>query len=338
MGAVHANLILALAQAALVTVAPGPEDNCPSSAQVQVALEMHAPRLVASRPDDDPASQLSLNLSFASPGREMSLSLLDSKGQVRLYRTLPPPPGDRARDCAALADTVAFIVDRYFQEVELPSLPERRQVPEPPPPPPQPPSPPEPPASKAKLPRFTLSANAGRRMPGGAVDLGGVEFKLTLDAALASLGKRGGRMWGEFSGGLVGIAADRGWNYGDGAATGNATAVRTGADLAVLLGWPAWHGQLYAGPLLSVELVWLDWLDASSNGRLHREISIGSAAGLRVGYQHFWNKHFFARADLNGCIAIRRQKVVTQSAPPDAVLFSAPAAYMTLSLGVGIWF
>src|SRR5450759_1947531 len=179
MGSVHANLILALAQAALVTVVPGPDDDCPSSAQVQAALDTHAPRLVTPRPDEEPAGQLALALYSTSPGRETSFTLLDGKGRVRLYRTLPPPPGDRARDCAALADTVAFIVDRYFDEVELPSLPEKKkQQPAPTSPPPPPPPSPEPPATRPGPPTFTLSARAGRRTPGSAIDLGGFEFKL----------------------------------------------------------------------------------------------------------------------------------------------------------------
>jgi hypothetical protein len=348
MGAVHATFLLALAQAALVTVVPGPDDGCPSSAQVQTALEIHAPRLIAPRPDDDPASLLALTLSSASPTREMSLSLLDSKGRVRLYRTLPAPPGDKARDCAALADTVAFIVDRYFAEVELPALPEKKPAPLPPPPtpPPPPPSPPAtpptPPAPNqtpkpiAGSPSFTLSGIVGRRTPGGAEDLGGIEFKAALGAKLASLGDHGWPLWAELSGGIIGWA-NHGWSYADRAYStpGSATTVRSGGDLALLLGRPTWHGKLYAGPLVEVELVRLDV--NYDDGRTQHGIYTGLASGLRAGYQYHWKDHFFARADLTGCIAAVRQRIVTHG-DPDHPIFAEPPGYATFSLGVGIWF
>ncbi|HEX7505747.1 MAG TPA: hypothetical protein VF550_03175, partial [Polyangia bacterium] len=140
-----------LVQAALVTVAPGPEDNCPSSTQVQAALDTHAPRLVTWRPEDVSANPLTLTLSPNLATGETSILLIDKAGLVKLYRVLPPPVGDRARDCAALADTVAFIVDRYFEEVEIPQLPERKPPPIPPPPLPPAPLPPTPKPPEPKI-------------------------------------------------------------------------------------------------------------------------------------------------------------------------------------------
>ena len=340
----HATFFLALAQAALVTVAPSPDDYCPSAAQVRTALDTHAPRLVLPRPDDDPAGQLVLNLASAQSSREVAISLLDAKGRVRLYRALPPPPGDRARDCAALADTIALIVDRYFSEVELPSLPDKKPPPASPPqaPLPQPPSPPPTPGIPAESfepspesPSTTLSFNVGRRFPGGAVDLGGIEFKLALSVELATVGANGWPLWGELSGGIVGIA-NHGWDYkGDlGSSPGSASLVRSGGDLAVLLGRPTGRGKLYLGPLFSVEVI---WLDATSNSQIQHEVHTGLAGGLRTGYQYFWRARFFARADLTACLAILRQRIVTAS-HEDLPIFAAPPAYATLSLGIGIWF
>jgi hypothetical protein len=325
-------------QAALVTVAPSANDRCPSSAQVQTAIETHAPRLVSPRPEDSPALTLTLSPTFATG--EMGISLIDRAGLVRLYRVLPPPPGDRARDCAALADTVAFIVDRYFEEVELPNLPERKPPPAPPPTPP-PPSPPPPP-SNPKLPmpqpgspKFALSATGGRRFPGGKTDLGGTEFKLTGGAAVTHLELAGGRPWIDISAGIVGIAANQRWD------SGNATSVRSGIDLALLLGWPVGNGRLYAGPQASLEMIWLNWRDADPNDPMRREIRFLGAAGLRTSYQYVWRQHFFARVDLAGCVAILRQKIEAasdQASDKDGSLFEAPPAYLTLAFGVGIWF
>jgi hypothetical protein len=336
MSNVDASIVVFLVQAALVTVAPGAEDHCPSSLQVQTALETHAPRLVSPHPENSSANPLTLSLSPNLATGEMSISLIDGAGLVRLYRVLPPPPGDRARDCAALADTVAFIVDRYFEEVELPKLPERKP---PPPPTPPPPSPPPPrlksklPVPKAESPQFALSATGGRRVPGGASDLGGNEFKLTGGAAVTNLELAGGRPWIDASVGIVGIVLDRT------SASGNSAAatVRTGADLSLLLGWSVWRGRLYTGPLASLEMVWLNWRDADPNDPVRREIRFLWAAGLRTSYQFAWAERFFARADLTGCAALVRQRIVAAS-DGNGTLFEAPPAYLTLAFGVGIWF
>jgi hypothetical protein len=394
---VHAYSILALTRAALVTVAPGPADGCPTSAQVQAALQTHAPKLIASRPDDDPEKQLLLNLISAMPGKELSFSLVDGKGRMRLFRSLQPPPGEKARECAALAVTIALIVDRYFDEVEIPPLAEKQPPPPPspatpeptpppappptppstpppapakppippepspsppippPPPSPPPPAPPEPPAAESGskpppgsasakrmkiddtrkwpvgFPTFTLSAGMGRRLPGSAVDFGGIEYKLALGVRVSQFGKRGGQLWTELSGGIIGFA-DHGWDYGD--AQGEATAIRTGSDLALLFGWPLWRGRLYAGPLAEIQFI---WFEASYNSHVHRDIRLGFAAGMRAGYQLMIGRNFFIRGDLTGCAAIVRQEITTQSKPGEP-LFAAPRGYATFSIGLGIWF
>ena len=338
MSEVHASIMAVLVQAALVTVAPGAEENCPSSAQVQAALENHAPRLVAAREEGPAANSLILTLSPALATGEMSLTLVDKAGFVILYRVLQPPPLDRARDCAALADTVAFIVDRYFEEVELPKLPERK------PPPPLPPAPPPPPPlpAKATLPapklesaNYALSATVGRRIPGGPTDLGGIEFKLAGGAAMRKTVIAGGRPWIDLSAGIVGIVPDRTWLNEKG--SGSTTAVRSGADLAFLLGWPVWHGRLYAGPQTSLEMIWLDWRNDVPDSQVRRETRFAAATGLRTGYQYFWPEHFFARVDLSGCVALVRYRIDAQS-DRSVTLFESPPAYLTLAIGVGIWF
>ena len=341
MSEVHASIMAVLVQAALVTVAPGAEENCPSSAQVQAALETHAPRLLAVRQEAPATQPLTLTLSPALANGEMSLSLIDKAGWVKLYRVLPPPAGDRARDCAALADTVAFIVDRYFAEVELPALPDRKpQLPPPPPPPPPDPPPPIPAKAKAAAPplptpRFALSATAGRRVPGNAKDLGGKEFKLTGGTPVTSRMLAGGRPWLDVSAGMIGLVSDRTWAFGRGA--GSMSSVRTGVDFALLLAWPVWLGRLYVGPQASIEMIWLNWRDEIPDSQGQREVRFSVATGLRASYQYFWRARFFARADLSGCVALLRQRISAES-DPNVTLFESPPAYLTASFGVGIWF
>ena len=338
MREVHASILAVVVQAALVTVAPGAEESCPSSAQVQSALENHAPRLMAPRPETA-TNALTLTLSPGLASGDLSLSLVDKAGLVRLYRVLQPPPGDHAQDCAALADTVAFIIDRYFAEVEMPNLPER--APPPPPPPPPTPTPVVPPMvmndsspAKSRAPRRALSASVGRRIPGAATDLGGIEFKLLGGTAVTSRVVAGGRPWIDLSAGILGIA-NRQWSYSRG--SGSASSTRVGTDLSFMLGWQVWRGTLLAGPLVSFELMWLNWLDADVKGQVRREIRYGASAGVRTSYLYTWQKRLFARADLAGAMALARYRISTQS-DSTITLFESPPASLTLAFGLGIWF
>jgi len=332
MSEVHASLLAALIQAAWVTLAPTADDQCPSSAQVQAALEAHAPKLVAPSSDVPSGGPLTLWLATSSATGDLSLSLADRTGTVKLYRMLPPPQGGRPRDCVALADTVALIVDRYFDEVELPAMPEKKPVPPTPPPPPAPPPQAPPPkrvsASGSELPVFALSGTFGRRFPGGASNLSQNVFKLTVGVTLSRLGRRGGALWLDASAGSVGIVSQP-WKQGD------ATAVLSGADLALLLTWPAWFGRFYIGPQGTADMI---SIDANMNGKpTQQDLRFGAAAGLHLGYQVFGWQHFFARLDLNGAVAIVRQRIVPQS-EKDAVLFESPAAYLGVAGGVGVSF
>jgi hypothetical protein len=175
----------------------------------------------------------------------------------------------------------------------------------------------------------------GRRVPGSYYDLGGIEFKLALGLKLGRLTHRRLPVSLELSGGLIGIAK-RGWQYDDagGQTSGEATAVRSGGDLALYLGWTAGAGTLYAGPLAAVEVV---WLDATSGGHLQHEIHTGIAAGARAGYQYRWLDRFFLRLDVTGAIALLRQRIATVS-HREKPIFEAPPGYATLSVGAGVWF
>ena len=334
METVHATPLLAVLQATALTVAPSANDNCPTSAQVLAALETHASDLVTPRPYDDPTKTLVLHLMPPLSSGETSFSLLDKTGLVKLYRTLPAPAGDRARDCVALADTVAFIVVRYFEEVELPNLPERKPPPPtPPPPPPQPPPKPVP-AKEAvgRVPaKLTLSLNGGRRFPGEAFNLGGFEVKVILGAALADLGKRGGDLWLEGAAGFAGHAT---YYYNTPSSNHEpATSDRVAADLGLLAGWRGQHHSLHAGPVASVELI---WIETSPTGNAQSYTLVGAAAGIKIGYQYFASGRLFARADAAGNLALVKQEAVTQSAGQQ--VFSAPRTYLTFAIGAGIWF
>jgi hypothetical protein len=322
MPRVQASLILALTHAALVTVAPSPVDQCPSSVQVQAALENHAAKLLAPRPDEGKSGPLTLVLSPALATGETSFFLIDKNGLVKLYRTMPPPPGDRARDCAALADTVAFIVERYFDEVEMPMLPEHK-------PPPEPPK--EPPLVKPAEPMhelrsYALSFIVGRRIPGAAENLGGIEFKLQGGARLTGSAEAGrGHLWLDLSAGIGGKSS---WSVG------NINVVRYVAETSLLGVWPALLGDVYIGPVATGELV---SIDATLAGRDQHWTRLAGALGVRAGYIYSWHDHLFIQADVSGHPIARKQAIYAEPSDSTAII-TGPSTYLTMALGVGIWF
>jgi len=341
MSVVHASLLLATVHAAALTVAPGPGDACPTSVQVLGALDTHASALVTPRPDDDPAKLLTLTLMPAAPSGETSFSLIDKAGLVKLYRSLAAPAGDRTRDCAALADTVAFIVIRYFEEVELPALPERKPPPpppEPPLPPPPKPLPPPPPkpaayegAEKIEPAKLALSILGGRRFPGAATDFSGFEAKATAGVLLSGLAQRTGDLWLDVGVGFAGhgtiVVAER--------LKDSVTTNRVSGELALLAGWRLGQSRLYAGPAANLDLI---WIESELGGRTQREQRFAAAAGIKIGYQYFWSGRVFARTDLTTDVALVKEQAAVVSGTRTDVVLTAPRMYVTVALGLGVWF
>jgi hypothetical protein len=125
----------AAAPATPPTAANAPASECPSPAQLGAALNALVAGLVAPAPTATPlslAGGLRLEVASASEG-EVRVDLVDVHGEIVLHRTLPAPPRGRAPDCAALADTIALIVDRYLHDVGFEAPPLQPPAPEPPP-------------------------------------------------------------------------------------------------------------------------------------------------------------------------------------------------------------
>jgi hypothetical protein len=130
-------------------IASGAE-ACPSQTELADALESHMPGIVAHGAREPGASLLRLGLTM-SPDGLARVTMTDAAGALRLERELDlPKSGAGARDraaCAALAETVTLIVERYmrhigYHEPPPPALVAPPLPPEPPPPPPAPPPPP----------------------------------------------------------------------------------------------------------------------------------------------------------------------------------------------------
>ena len=121
-------------------------DACPTRGELAEALAARMPGVLAQAPAPD-ARPFRLRLSL-SPQGVARVTLVDADGALRLERELDLPKGgaaagtprERADACAALAETIALIVERYmrhigYHEPPPPALIEPNAVPRPPPPP-----------------------------------------------------------------------------------------------------------------------------------------------------------------------------------------------------------
>jgi hypothetical protein len=152
-------VLLALAvETHAVAVRPEAQPGCPAAGDVQAALASRLPRALVPIERAREQGALVLGLDKDDLGAA-TLSLTDRQGRERLHRTLELPAG--SKDCKALAETAALIVERYLVTLAY----------EPPPPPPPPPAPAAPPPR-----RWEVSV-AGSWRPGadgwGGFEVGG---------------------------------------------------------------------------------------------------------------------------------------------------------------------
>jgi hypothetical protein len=122
-------------------------DSCPMRGELAEALAARMPGVVAQTPEPG-ARPFRLRLTL-SPEGVARVTMTDAAGALRLERELDLPrggaaagtPRERADACAALAETVALIVERYmrhigYHEPPPPVLIEPNAASPPPPPPP----------------------------------------------------------------------------------------------------------------------------------------------------------------------------------------------------------
>jgi hypothetical protein len=165
----------------VVSVRPAAQPGCPAVADVEGALRslLRPGSLVAFGAAPAAAANHRLIVTLEPNGTTASrLRLTDAAGGVKLERWLTISEGEGTKDCAALAQTAALIVDRYLTELDY----------RPPPPPVEPPPPPPP------LGRWELAAS-GAWVPGrsglGAFELGGrVGRQLGARRVVLALGVR----------------------------------------------------------------------------------------------------------------------------------------------------
>jgi hypothetical protein len=300
---VLAELALLLAQAALVAVRPGPDTDCPSARQVADALRARLPDVVVPSDRAGGLNVLLLSLS-GGDGSAPAFVLTDNNERVRLRRSLPGVD-PRDRDCGALADSVALMIERYLQDLDYP----------------EPPAPPveqvaAPAATPAAERRWDLFAGGSWR-PG---DSGGA-----LPIAVG-----GGRTLGipvRIGVSVAGSTADRSWAGG-----GSGTLRRLSLALDASLWGRAGPGRLEGGVYVGTDLL---WLDGSAGGRTQSELRPEPVAGLVAGYR-LWFGRLFARPVVGAGLVLVRH---TFTAGADGqVAFATSRVYGKLGAELGLGF
>jgi hypothetical protein len=107
---------VALAQPPLVAVRPSAEAKCPSAVEIEAALLARLPGVVV--PFDRAIERHALLLALVanSDASASELTLADAEGRVRLRRSLAGTA--EKKDCGALAETAALMVERYLVELD----------------------------------------------------------------------------------------------------------------------------------------------------------------------------------------------------------------------------
>ena len=125
----------------VVAVSVPPEQTCPAPRQITDALGARLPGVVL--PQGQPVKPGMLRLAVATDANGgIRIDLADPEGAPLLHRVLTVTRGPG--ECAALADTTALIIERYWREVGYDAPPLAPPSPPPPPPPAPPPPPPLP--------------------------------------------------------------------------------------------------------------------------------------------------------------------------------------------------
>jgi hypothetical protein len=296
----------------------GPEDTCPNPRQVTDALQAHLPGLVqpgdraGARPDG-----LRAVLDVPADGTVVHFSLVDPRGDVQLRRSIPAPGRGRpAAECAALAETLAEIVERYLSSLQYQAA---ETAPPPPPSPPPAPPPPEPTGRRGFLffggAWVMASSNdpsilAGRL--GGEVELTHRPFALVaqLDAAMAQQ-ENVIRM------------------------TGSASLRRFSAHAGLALEVPAGPGTFEPGLTAGLDVLRAS-SDDTATGRTASDYRYSPVVGAETGYRVTLGRHFFLRPRASLGFAIVRYDIAVGG--PKDVVFHTSSAFSTFGIDAGVVF
>ncbi len=297
-----------LTQAALVAVQPRGGDECPTSRQVADALSTRMPGVLV--PPDTQRPEVLL-LVFSATGTAMTtFSLLDQDGRPRLERSLASVMGAKPGDCVALADTVALIVERFLQELEVRARPV-----------PAPPRRPMPAAPSGTPPERAWDLSVGSSWRPGEPGLAAAHLRVLAGRVLGLAD----RLKLVVSAGVSG----RGSYVTDGVtAELRRFPVSAGLLLRLLLG----PGELELGPTVGLDIV---TAEARAGTMVKPWLRPGPEAGLVVGFRLPLSPSWFLRFDGGLTLAIVRYEFLGGQG---AVAFSTPRAYAHFGGALGFSF
>jgi hypothetical protein len=290
--------------ATLIAVKGG-QTECPSTHQVNEAVAARLPGVLVPLEPKPAEGVLVLQLAGGT-GKPLGFTLVDPKGEVRLERTLPAARNASAGDCAALAETVALIVERYLQDLGY----QDRAI-----------SPPRV-TQEPVVPRWEVFL--GATWQPGEGGLAGYEAQLGVGRVL---GRRGSFLL-EITGGIRG-RRDESWSGGV-----SGQLWRLPLELRFLERWSLNSSlNLEAGPFAGAHLL---MLLTDSERESSRETHVSPVAGLAAGLRVTLGEHAFIRLLASGGVAIVRYKFTT---PPGATeVFGTDRVYGKMSVETGLSF
>ena len=278
----------------------------------------------------DPDTVLTVVLPTPGSAQEPSFSLVDQQGRLRLFRTLARPGSGQSHDCAALSDTVALIVQRYLEEVELPEIVATAKSPTESPRPPPPPAPTPPtvisetrPGARARWDvSFGIAARFANQQAGlESLDLG----RLTVARSLGARADNGMllALW-------VGISGWTGWSSSSD--LGQARLVRIPSGLALMWRHSVSTLELQLGAAGLVDC-WI--LGARYQDQLRWDTRFTIAGAAVGGLQLPISKRLFARLGLELAVAGTRYEYIDPTHDPGAQ-FSTPRFFASAGLALGM--
>jgi hypothetical protein len=302
--AVTALALLGL-HATLIAVRGG-QTECPSTRQVNEAIAARLPGVLVPSEPKPPEGALVLDLA-GGKGTPLAVTLVDAKGQVRLERTLPAARSERAGDCAALAETVALIVERYLQDLGY----RDRAV-----------SPPRP-APEPEVPRW--EAFLGATWQPGEEGLAGYEARLGAGRVLG----RAGGFAVEATAGIRG-RQDQSWGGGV-----NGQLWRFPFEIRLLARWPLNSSfSIEAGPFAGVHML---VLETDSEEKSTRQTRVSPVAGAAAGLRMTLGPHVFLRVVASGGATIVRYKFTTPPGATEVFGTDRVWAKMAVETGLSFW-
>lgn len=285
----------------------------------------------------DPETVLTVVLPAPGSAQEPSFSLVDQQGRLRLFRTLARPGSGQPHDCAALSDTIALIVQRYLEEVELPEIEAAAQAKNEGsrPPPAAPPAPPKttPPTIASETPaggraRWDLSLGFAARFANQRAGLESLDFgRFTVARSLGARADNGMllALW-------VGVSGWTEWNDSVNSADGKAKLVRIPSGLGLMWRRSVSTLELQLGAAGLVDC-WI--LGVRTQDNLQWDTRFTVAGALTSGLQLPVSKSLFVRLGLDFAVAAMRYQYIDPTSRGGAA-FTTPLFFASAGLALGM--